>query len=85
MKVTIGNLIDQLTIENLRIWMAEDIKRKEGATDSEISKATKITNVANQKRNDLIQSIDEELNNMVQTGELQKLYKQGSNKMYGKE
>jgi len=83
MKVTIGNLIDQLTIENLRIWMAEDIKRKEGATDSEISKATKITNVANQKRNDLIQSIDEELNNMVQTGELQKLYKQGSNKMYG--
>ena len=84
MKVTIGNLIDQLTIENLRIWMAEDIKRKEGATDSEISKATKITNVANQKRNDLIQSIDEELNNMVQTGELQKLYKQGSNKMYGK-
>jgi hypothetical protein len=84
MKVTIGNLIDQLTIENLRIWMAEDIKRKEGASDSEIAKATKITNVANQKRNDLIQSIDEELNDMVQTGELQKLYKQGSNKMYGK-
>ena len=84
MKVTIGNLIDQLTIENLRIWMAEDIKRKPDAADAEIANATKITNVANQKRNDLIQSIDEELNNMVQTGELQKLYKQGSNKMYGK-
>ena len=43
-----------------------------------------MTNVANSYRNDLIQEIDEALNHMVGSGELQKLYKQGSTKMYGK-
>lgn len=75
MKKTIGNLIDELTIENIRIWMAENIKRKEGVSDKEIADATRITNIANQKRNDLIQAIDEELG--------QQSYKQGANKMYG--
>jgi len=28
---TIGNLIDKLTVTNIRIWMAEDIKRKNNA------------------------------------------------------
>jgi predicted TPR repeat methyltransferase len=81
---TIGNLIDKLTIVNIRIWMAEDIKRKKDATDKEVADATKLTNIANQQRNDLIQEIDEKLNYMVETGELQKLYKQGSTKIYGK-
>lgn len=83
MKETIGNLIDKLTIVNIKIWMAEDIKRNPDASDSEISRATKITNVANQQRNDLIQSIDEEMN-LVAEGQKQKLYGQGSTKMYGK-
>lgn len=81
---TLGNLIDKLTVVNIRIWMAEDIKRNKDASDKEISDATKLTNVANQQRNDLIQEIDEKINHMVQTGEVQKLYKQGSTKMYGK-
>ena len=81
---TVGNLIDKLTIANLRIWMAEDIKRDTNATDREIADACRITNVANPHRNDLIQEIDETLNHMVKTGELQKLYKQGSTKLYGK-
>jgi methyl-accepting chemotaxis protein len=81
---TIANLIDKLTICNIRIWMAEDIKRNKNASDEEIAKATKLTNIANQQRNDLIQEIDEGLNKMVETGELQKLYGQGSTKMYGK-
>jgi Protein of unknown function (DUF4254) len=81
---TIGNLIDKLTIVNIRIWMAEDIKRNKEASDKEIADATRLTNTANQQRNDLIQEIDEKINHMVQTGELQKLYKQGSTKMYGK-
>ena len=76
MEVTLGNLIDRLTITNIRIWMAEDIKRKEGATDKEISDATRITNVANTERNKLIQSIDEICG--------QENFKQGDNKMYGK-
>lgn len=81
---TIGNLIDKLTIINIRIWMAEDIKRDKSATDEAIANATKITNIANQQRNDLIQEIDEKINHMVGSGELQKLYGQGSTKMYGK-
>lgn len=80
---TIGGLIDKLSITNIKIWMAEDKKRDQSATDADIAKATKITNIANQQRNDLMQEIDEKLNNMVKTGELQKLYNQGSSKMYG--
>lgn len=75
MEITIGNLIDQLTITNIRIWMAEDIKRKKGATDKEIADACKITNVANTQRNKLIQAIDEALG--IEN-------KQGDQKMYGK-
>ena len=81
---TIGNLIDKLTIANIRIWMAEDIKRDSKATDSQIANATRITNTVNSYRTDLIQEIDESINEMVGTGKLQKLYKQGSTKMYGK-
>jgi hypothetical protein len=81
---TIGNLIDKLSVVNIRIWMAEDIKRDKNVSDKQIADATKITNVANSQRNDLIQEIDEKLNYMLKTGELQKLYKQGANKMYGK-
>jgi len=81
---TIGNLIDKLTIANIRIWMAEDIKRDKNATDKQIADATRVTNVINSLRTDLIQEIDEAVNEMVSTGKLQKLYKQGATKMYGK-
>jgi len=81
---TIGNLIDKLTIANIRIWMAEDKKRDTKSSDKEIADATRVTNIVNSQRNDLIQEIDEKLNHLVSTGELQKLYKQGTTKMYGK-
>jgi hypothetical protein len=81
---TIGNLIDKLTIANIRIWMAEDIKRDPNASDKQIADATRVTNVVNSYRTDLIQEIDETINEMVVTGKQQKLYKQGSTKMYGK-
>lgn len=80
---TVANLIDKLTIVNIRIWMAEDIKRNTDSTDNDIAKACKTTNIANSQRNDLIQEIDEKINIMIKTGELQKLYSQGSTKMYG--
>jgi predicted lactoylglutathione lyase len=64
--------------------MAEDIKRDKKATDTQIADATRVTNVVNGLRTDLIQEIDESLNEIVSTGKLQKLYKQGSTKMYGK-
>lgn len=81
---TIGNLIDKLTITNIRIWMAEDIKRDKNASDKQIADATRVTNVANSYRTDLIQEIDEKINELITTGRPQKLYKQGSTKMYGK-
>lgn len=80
---TIGNLIDKLTICNIRIWMAEDIKRDAKASDKQIADATRITNTANQQRTDLIQEIDERINDIAD-GKKQKLYKQGATKMYGK-
>lgn len=82
---TIGNLIDKLTVTNIRIWMAEDIKRDEKASDSQVAAACRITNVANQHRNDLIQEIDELLNRMVEELKPQKTYKQGSTKLYGQQ
>lgn len=82
---TIGNMIDRLTVVNIRIWMAEDRKRDPNASDKQIADATRITNVANQQRNDLIQQIDEKINQLVQTGIPQKLYGQGTTKMYGRQ
>ena len=82
MKITIGNLIDQLTIANIRIWMAEDIKRASEATDQQIADATRLTNIVNKQRNDLIQAIDEAMND-ISVGKSQKLYEQGSTKLYG--
>jgi len=80
---TIGNLIDKLTVVNIRIWMAEDIKRNSNSSDNDIVKATKLTNICNSQRNDLIQEIDEKINELIKTGNVQKLYNQGSTKMYG--
>lgn len=83
MKITVANMLDQLSITNIKIWFAEDAKRNPNATDKEIADATRKTNILNQQRNDLVQNIDEELNNIGQ-GKLQKLYKQGDTKNYGK-
>lgn len=79
---TIGNLIDKLSIVNIRIWMEEGKKRNTCATDKQIADATRITNICNQQRNDLIQEIDEHINQAILTGKPQKLYGQGSTKNY---
>lgn len=80
---TIGNLIDQLTIVNMKIWACEDMKR-DADDDKTVANATRKTNILNPQRNDLIAEIDEKLNHMVKTGELQKLYGQGETKIYGR-
>ena len=80
---TFGNLVDKLTIVNLKIWKFEDIKR-ESTDDKEIADATRKTNVLNQQRNDLIQEIDEMLID-ASAGKISfKNYKQGDTKSYGK-
>ena len=83
MKVTIGNLIDQLGIVNHKIYILEDIKRDAKATDSQIADATRKTNTLNSLRNNLIESLDLAMNEIAK-GNQQKLYGQGTTKMYGK-
>lgn len=80
---TFGNLIDKLTIVNLKIWKFEDIKR-ESTDDKVISEATRKTNTLNQQRNDLIQELDEMLIDASKGKILFKNYKQGDTKSYGK-
>lgn len=58
---TPGSLIDKLSIVNIKIYMAEDIKRQRGATDKQIAEATRITNGLNSHRNALMVEIDEML------------------------
>lgn len=81
---TLSSLIDKLSVTNIRIWIAEDVKRDPNATDELIANATKITNIANQQRNDLMQEIDELMADLISGKKKMKLYKQGSTKMYGK-
>lgn len=75
MKVTLGNLIDQLIVCNQKIWAFEDIKRKKDASDKVIAEATRKTNTLNVFRNKLIQAIDEGLG--------EKSFLQGDTKIYG--
>lgn len=79
---TFGNLIDKLTITNLKIWSQEDIKR-DTIDDHMIADATRKTNVLNQQRNDLIQELDEMLIQASKGIILYKNYQQGSTKNYG--
>jgi hypothetical protein len=80
---TFGNLIDKLTIVNLKIWNLEDIKR-DSNDDKMIADATRKTNILNQQRTDLIQEIDEMLINSSNGVVNFKNYKQGDTKNYGK-
>lgn len=79
---SLGNLIDKLTVTNLKIWSFENIKRL-STIDQEIADATRKTNVLNQQRNDLIQEIDEMLIDASQGKIIFKNYKQGDTKHYG--
>jgi len=81
---TVGNLIDKLTVTNLKIWHLEDLKR-DSSDDKLVANATRKTNTLNQLRNDLIQEIDETINKMIVSREPVKLYGQGSTKVYGKQ
>ena len=80
---TFGNLIDKLTIVNLKIWSFEDVKR-DSTDDKVIADATRKTNILNQQRTDLIQELDEMFINAANGKALFKNYKQGDTKKYGK-
>lgn len=80
MKVTIGNLCDQLITTNVKMYFLENIKRSSCSTDADIADATRKTNELNVQRNTLIQEIDLALNKIAK-GKKQKVFK--ANKMYG--
>ena len=79
---TIGNLIDKLSIVNIRIWMLEDTKR-ESKSDKVVADATRKTNILNQQRVDIIQEIDELVLGLSNGSRSMKLYRQGNTKSYG--
>lgn len=83
MEITLGNLIDGLSIVNLRIWNLEDLKRDPDADDKTIADATRKVNILNVQRNELIEAIDIKYNECAE-GKKQKLFGQGSTKSYGK-
>ena len=58
MQKTLGQLIDELTITNLKIWMLEDKKRDNIDDDKIVADATRKTNELNPYRNQLISEID---------------------------
>ena len=79
---TIGNLIDKLSIVNIRIWMLEDVKRT-SKSDKVVADATRKTNILNQQRVDLIQEVDELALGLIDGSKSMKLYRQGDTKSYG--
>jgi len=79
---TFGNLIDKLTIVNMKIWKFEDIKR-DSSDDTMIADACRKTNILNQQRNDLIQEIDQMLIDASKGLINFKNYQQGDTKTYG--
>lgn len=81
MKVTIANMIDQLCVCNMKIFLLEDKKRDTSLPDETIADATRKTNILNSQRNFYIEQIDIALNDIAM-GEKQILF--GANKMYGK-
>lgn len=79
---TFGNLVDKLTVVNLKIWHLEDLKREANRSDKEIADATRKTNVLNKQRNDLIQELDEMLIESSKGRVSFQNYKQGDTKSY---
>ena len=80
MKKTIGAMIDELSICNVKIFILENKKRDPNASDKKIADATRKTNVLNVQRTSLVDAIDITMNELAD-GKKQKLF--GSNKSYG--
>ena len=60
-KKTIGNLLDELTVTNLRCWFAQDDIMNQSLPEKERLAAAVRAQEANKKRNALIRAIDERL------------------------
>lgn len=62
MKLTLGQLVDRLTIVNLKLWHKEEIRHPEsGFSDQERLAASDAITILNKERNEIVQAIDEYL------------------------
>ena len=58
---TLGSVIDQLTIANIRLWHLEDKRRDKSLSDKERLEACDMVAIVNSQRNGLIDEIDDML------------------------
>jgi hypothetical protein len=79
----LGELIDKLTVTNLKIWHLEDVKR-DSDDDKKVADACRKTNTLNGQRNELMEQIDS-LMVRYHSGEKPKESFHGSSKIYGKQ
>ena len=65
MKESLGKFVDELASINIQIWHEEDKARS--PDDYQVAKAKRKIDRLNQKRNDLIEKIDELLSHLLST------------------
>jgi len=79
---TLGNLVDKLSIVNIKIYHQEDIAHTPGTPLEEVGKAKLIINDLNNQRQQLIEEIDNLMQDMLKRKKQPRIFRQ--HKDYGR-